>query len=263
MTTARDVERALFALAPRHYAEDWDNVGLLCGRGEKEVRRILVALDPALCVCREAAELGADMIVTHHPLIFHAPLSVTDGDPTGKCLLFLARHDIAAANAHTNLDHAPGGVNDCLAQALALQNITVIAPRGTDAQGRAWGLLRAGETAVQSLPDFAAFVKDRLHCPGLRYIDGGKAVRRVAVGGGACGDEAQEALHAGCDTLVTADVKYHQFLDAAESGLNLIDAGHFATENPVCQVLVSHLRREFPALDIILSQGHHDSIQFL
>ena len=263
MTTAKDIERALFALAPRHYAEEWDNVGLLCGRREKEVRRVLVALDPFLSVCREAAEIGADMIVTHHPLIFRAPLSVTDGDGVGRCLLFLAQHDIAAANAHTNLDHAPGGVNDRLAQVMELQHVTVLAPRGTDEQGREWGLLRAGETTVQSLTDFAAFVKDRLHCPGLRYVDGGKSVHKVAVGGGSCGEEAETALRAGCDTLVTADVKYNQFQNAVDCGLNLIDAGHFETENPVCDVLTSYLQKEFPAVDVVLSKAHRDSIQFL
>lgn len=263
MTTAKDIEQALFALAPRHYAEDWDNVGLLCGRSDKEVHKIMVALDPFLSVCQEAAEMGADMIVTHHPLIFHAPLSVTDCDPVGQCILFLAKHDIAAANAHTNLDNAPDGVNDRLAHVLGLTNITVIDPRGMDEQGREWGLLRTGETVPQCLDTFAAFVKEKLHCKGLRYIDGGKPVRKVAVGGGACGDEAKSALHAGCDTLVTADVKYNQFQDAMDHGINLIDAGHFETENPVCQVLVDYLQETFPAVQVILSQAHHDYVQFL
>lgn len=263
MITAKDIEQALFALAPQHYAEDWDNVGLLCGREDKEVHKIMVALDPFLSVCQEAIEIGADMIVTHHPLIFHAPLSVTDRDPVGQSILFLAKHDIAAANAHTNLDNAPGGVNNRLAQVLGLQNITVIDPHGTDEQGREWGLLRAGETAPQSLDDFAAFVKEKLHCGGLRYIDCGKTVCRVAVGGGACGDEAENALRAGCDTLVTADVKYNQFQDAMDRGINLIDAGHFETENPICQVLVDYLQETFPAVQVVLSQTHHDPVQFL
>ena len=263
MIAAKDIEKALFTLAPQHYAEDWDNVGLLCGRADKEVRKIMVALDPFLSVCQEAAEIGADMIVTHHPLIFRAPLSVTDRDPVGQCILFLAQHDMAAANAHTNLDNAPGGVNDRLSEVLGLQNISVIDPHGTDEQGREWGLLRAGETAPQSLTDFAAFVKEKLHCKGLRYIDGGKMVHKVAVGGGACGDEAEAALRAGCDTLVTADVKYNQFQDAMDRGLNLIDAGHFETENPICEVLAAYLQEKFPAIQVVLSQKHHDSVQFL
>lgn len=263
MTTAADIERALYELAPRHYAEEWDNVGLLCGRQEKEIRKILVALDPFLCVCREALEMGADMIVTHHPLIFRPTLSVTDRDPVGKSILFLAQHDMAAVNAHTNLDNAPGGVNDRLAEVLSLQNITVIDPHGTDKQGREWGLLRVGETTPQNLDGFAAFVKDRLHCPGLRYVNGGKTVRKVAVGGGSCGDKAEAALRAGCDTLVTADVKYNQFQNAMDRGLNLIDAGHFETENPVCEILASHLQEKFPTIQVIISQKHHDSVQFL
>lgn len=263
MITAKDIEQALFALAPRHYAEDWDNVGLLCGREDKDVHKIMVALDPFLSVCQEAYEIGADMIVTHHPLIFHAPLSVTDGDPVGQSILFLAKHDMAAVNAHTNLDNAPGGVNDRLAEVLGLQNITVIEPHGTDEQGREWGLLRAGGIPQQSLSDFAAFVKEKLHGKGLRYIDGGRPVRKVAVGGGACGDEAEAALRAGCDTLVTADVKYNQFQNAMERGINLIDAGHFETENPVCDVLASYLQDKFPSVQVVLSQKHHNRVQFL
>ena len=263
MITAKDIEHALYELAPRSYAEDWDNVGLLCGRKNKEVRKILVALDPFMDVCEEAAEVGADIIVTHHPLIFHAPSFITDHDPVGKCILFLAKHDIAAANAHTNLDNAPGGVNDCLAQTLGLQEITVIDPHGKDEQGREWGLLRCGETTEQSLTDFAAYVKNQLHCEGLRFVDGGNSVHKVAVGGGACGDEVETALRAGCDTLVTADVKYNQFQDAADRGLNLIDAGHFETENPVCEVLGVYLQEKFPSIQVVLSQKHHDCIHFL
>lgn len=241
---------------------DWDNVGLLCGRAGQAVHRILVALDPFEDVCREAAETGADLIVTHHPLIFHAPKAVTEDDSVGRCILFLAAHGISAVNAHTNLDCAPGGVNDTLARVLGLADAEVLDPMGTDAQGRPYGLLRAGTVAETPLAAFLDHVKARLGALGLRYVDGGKPVRRVAVGGGACAGEIRAVYDAGCDTFVTADVKYNQFWDAQDLGLNLIDAGHFYTENPVCAVLAEKLRQVFPEIPVEISKNHTDCMKF-
>lgn len=260
--TVHDVLQALEALAPASMKYDWDNVGLLCGRSSQEVRRILVALDPFEDVCREAAETGADLIVTHHPLIFQPPKSVTDGDSVGRCILFLAAHGISAVNAHTNLDCAPGGVNDVLARTLGLEQVEVLNPAGTDAQGRPYGLLRAGTVAETPLAAFLDHVKARLGAPGLRYVDAGKPVRRVAVGGGACAGEIRAVYDAGCDTFVTADVKYNQFWDARDLGLNLIDAGHFYTENPVCAVLAGTLRAAFPEIPVEISKNHKDCMKF-
>ena len=250
------------SLAPKQMKYDWDNVGLLCGRRDQEVNKILVALDPFMDVCEEARAVGADLIVTHHPLIFRAPRTVTTDDTVGQCILFLAANGISAVNAHTNLDCAPDGVNDVLARTLGLEDVQVLNPMGTDAEGRPWGLLRVGNVEQMPLEDFLNRVKDRLHTPVLRYADGGKSVCRVAVGGGACGDAYPEALAAGCDTLVTADVKYNQFWDAHDLGLNLIDAGHFYTENPVCTVLAEKLQAQFPEIEVVLSKNHADCMKF-
>ena len=263
MPTVHEIEQAIFDWAPRSLAEDWDNVGLLCGHAEKEVSRVLVALDPFEGVCREARERGAELIVTHHPLIFTPLRAATGRDAVGRCLLYLARHDIAAVNAHTNLDCAVGGVNDVLARMIGLSDVRVIDPVKTDAQGRACGLLRAGSAEETSLAAFAAQVKASLGCEGLRYVDAGRTVRRVAVGGGACGGELANVAAAGCDTFVNADVKYNQFWDARDLGVNLIDAGHFKTENPVCGVMAAYLREKFPRLTVMLSEKHADPIKFL
>ena len=170
MVRVCDVLAAVERLAPPEFKMEWDNVGLLCGEKNAEVHKVLVALDPFLTVCEEAEEIGADLIVTHHPLIFTAPRSVTDGDSVGRSILFLARHRIAAINAHTNLDQAPGGVNDRLAEVLGLQNVTVLEPEGTDRQGRPWGLLRAGDRPESTAAELTAFVKETLRCSGLRYV---------------------------------------------------------------------------------------------
>lgn len=262
MSTVNEILHCLESLAPAYMKENWDNVGLLCGDGSQQVHKILVALDPFEDVCREAVQIGADLIVTHHPLIFQAPKSVTASTSVGRSILFLAKHGISAVNAHTNLDCAPGGVNDALAAALGLKNVEVLSPRGSDRDGRPWGLLRGGEVEPRSLPEFLAFVKARLGCPGLRYADGGKPVRRVAVGGGACGSELETAFYAGCDTFVTSDVRYNQFWDAKELGINIIDAGHFYTENPVCAVLAEKLAARFPEISVKISQNHTDCMNF-
>ena len=157
-----------------------------------------------------AFELGADLIVTHHPLIFGGDLkAVNDTTETGRCLLTLIENGIAAINAHTNLDMAPGGVNDVLAQTLGLTNIQVADPEGTDEEGRPYGLIRSGEVTEMPLERFLPIVKVKLGCDALRYVNGGKPVRKVCVGGGSCaGYLAQAAAH-GFDTFVTADVKYN------------------------------------------------------
>lgn len=262
MTTVGDILSYLETLAPRSMKMDWDNVGLLCGGKNRPVTKVLVALDPFEGVCKEAAQWGAELILTHHPLIFSPLKSVTDETSIGRAVQLLCSAGISAINAHTNLDCAPGGVNDCLAQTLGLSDVQVIAPAGVDELGRPWGLLRQGAVEIQPLSDFLPHVKEALHCDGLRYVNGGKPVHRVAVGGGACASELMDAVHAGCDTFVTADVKYNQFWDAHDLGLNLIDAGHFATENPVVSLLAAKITAAFPDITVKISETHRDCMKF-
>ena len=255
MTTVQDILNFIQTIAPKELKMDWDNVGLLCGEASKEVKTVLVALDPFTAVCEEAAEVGADLLLTHHPLIFEAMSNITDETTVGRAILTLIRNNIAAVNAHTNLDCADGGVNDVLAGKLCLTDI-----RKVDADPD--GLLRQGTVSTQSLADFMVNVKVALGCNGLRYVDGGKPVNQVAVGGGSCGSAMYDVLAAGCDTFVTADVKYNQFCDAKALGLNLIDAGHFPTENPVIPHLAAQIQSAFPEIKVIVSKKHTDSVKF-
>lgn len=261
MTTIQDILDFLQTVAPSYMKEDWDNVGLNCGHTDKEVTTVLVALDPHEGVCREAKAVGADLLLTHHALLWQ-PGFITDQNQQGRNTLFLIENGIACINAHTNLDCAPGGVNDTLANLLGLENIQVISPKGLDSRGEAWGLLRMGSVPDQSLNVFLSHIKEILGCEGLRYVDCGKPVHQVAVGGGSCAGAIYEVLASGCDTFVTADVKYNQFWDAHDLGLNLIDAGHFHTENPVCRVLAEKLQSTFPELDVKLSKTHRDCMKF-
>lgn len=255
MPTVHEIEQSLYDWAPRHLAEDWDNVGLLVGSGAREVRRALIALDVTEWVAREAVERGADLIVAHHPLMncaWHKVQNVLDDNAQGRLIQTLIRHDISAICMHTNLDASDGGVNDVLAKALGLEGLSMLSEEKI---GRV-GTLKS----EKSLEEFLHDVIQYLGCQGLRYRDGGKPVRRVAVGGGACAEYIPRAIALGCDTFVTADVKYHDFLDA--NGLNLIDAGHFETENPVCEAAQAYLADKFPQLETVISTSHRSVIQY-
>ena len=255
MTTVADILNFIEILAPRSMKMEWDNVGLNCGRMDRPVTKILVALDPFTHVCHEAKEIGADLLVTHHALIWK-PGFITDQNNQGRNTLFLIENGIAHINAHTNLDQAPGGVNDVLAEKLGLHNVEIINP----ADG--YGLLRCGDVEEQPLEAFLATVKEKLGCDGLRYVSSGKSVRKVAVGGGSCAGAMMEAKAAGCDTLVTADIKYNQFWDAHDIGMNLIDAGHFHTENPVVAVLAKKIAAAFPEIRVEISKTHADCMKY-
>ena len=254
MTTVGDILACLENFAPKALKMDWDNVGLNCGSLNTPVTKVLVALDPFPHVCREASDWGAQLLVTHHPLIFQPIPSVTDETTIGKSLQTLIRGNISHICLHTNLDCAPGGVNDVLAAKLGLENVTTLEETGN--------LIRRGHMPQQELPQFLQTVKERLGCQGLRYVDGGKPVHHVAIGGGSCADALANVLAAGCDTFVTADIKYNPFWDAQELGLNLIDAGHFYTENPVVGVLAKKIAEAFPKITVKISETHADCMKF-
>ena len=255
MASVHDIEQALYELAPRELAAEWDNVGLLAGRRDRAVHKVLVSLDVTAAVVEEARQWGAELIAAHHPVIFHPVKRVTDQDPAGEILLRLAEHGIAAVCMHTNLDAAQGGVNDALAAALQLEEVAPLEGGG--------GIARTGRLPRPvSVPDFLCAVQEALGAGGLRCTDGAKPISRVAVGGGACGEFLWAAAAAGCDAFVTADVKYNQFLDAAALRLTLVDAGHFPTEDVVCPVLARHLSERFPELAVRKSASHREVVQY-
>lgn len=254
MPTVREIEAALCELAPKELAADWDNVGLLVGRPDHEVQKVLVALDITEAVAAEAAQWGAELIAAHHPVIFHPAKRLIDQDPDGRVLFRLVEGGLAAVCMHTNLDAAKGGVNDALAAALGLEDAAPASENGVERIGTLPEPL--------ALPEFLAKVKAALSPNGMRYAGGGGRIQKVAVGGGACGDFLCEAAAAGCDAFVTADLKYNHFLDAQAMGLTLIDAGHFPTEDVVCPVLVRYLQEKFPGLQVKKSASHREAIQY-
>ena len=249
MTIVRDVERFLYDWAPAGLAAEWDNVGLLVGDPEREVRRILTTLDITEAVVEEAIGAGVDLIVSHHPVMncaWHPVQTLRTDDRQGRILTKLVENRISAICMHTNLDAAEGGVNDVLAKKLGLLNTEYL---NEEKIGRV-GTLKCELPLVE----FTRFVVKSLGCNGLRYTDCGKPVHRVAVGGGACGDYIAQAVALGCDTFVTSDLRYHDFLDTKE--LNLIDAGHFPTEQVIVPELCRQLQAAFPAASVSTSTSH-------
>ena len=257
MPTVREIEQALFELAPGEAAMEWDNVGHLLGDPDRAVERVLVALDITEGVADEAIASGCQLVVAHHPVMncrWTPVQNIRDDTFQGHLFLKLLRNNVSAICMHTNLDIAWGGVNDALAQRLELVDPGPLCENG---------LGRVGEYPESvALSDYVRFVCQALGCNGLRYADAGKPVRRVAVGGGACGEFEEDAIRAGCDTFVTADLSYHQFLDAAGKGINLIDAGHFPTEDPVCEKVITYLTDRFPELAVSKSASHKEVIQY-
>lgn len=263
MVSVNEVYQLIQRRAPFELQMDFDNAGFLVGRSERLVNRVLIALDITETVIEEAICYGAQLIVAHHPVIWGGAKTVTDQTPTGRKLLLMAEHGIAAICAHTNLDAIEDGVNDALAHKLGLADIGQLHQDGVDDQGRPYGIGRIGTVPSQSLFDFALTVKQLLDANGVRLVDGGKPVHTVAVGGGSCGSMLQDAIAQGCDTFVTSDVKYDVFLDAKALGINLIDAGHYPTENVVCSVLQRWLQEAFPDVDVLISKNHKEVFSYL
>ena len=258
MATVREIYDMIDGIAPFSTQMGFDNSGFLVGHKDSAVTGVLVALDITEVVVDEAIAHNINVIVSHHPVIFNPIKSMTDDSITGRILLKMAEHGIAGICAHTNLDAAQGGVNDCLAEKINLTDITWLEIDGTDMQGRTYGIGRVGNVHQSGYTpaDYALYIKTALGASGVRFCDNGKPVFRVAVGGGSCGSMLKNALDAGCDTFVTGDVKYDVFLEATALGINLMDAGHYATEQVVCPVLAEKIAIAFPHIMVSLSKVH-------
>ncbi len=237
MTTVQDIVDILQDIAATELAQPWDNVGLLIGSPTNRLSSVLLALDPAGDLVAQAQALGAELIITHHPAIFHPLKALRTDTPTGSFINAALQAGISVIGCHTNLDAAVGGVNDVLAEALQLTDTVPLLPAENRDNGS--GLGRVGNL-IQPLSseDFIRRLRETLDPPWL--LEAGKRpgmIRRVAVAGGSCSDFSETALRAGADVFVTSEVKHDIARWVEEAGLWLIDAGHFATENPAMPAL--------------------------
>ncbi len=248
-------------LAPPVLAEEWDNVGLMLGNAEKEVRKVLLCLDVTADVVEEAVGLGIDLIISHHPFIFKKLGRINEEDVQGRLIYKLIKGGICVYSAHTNLDVAESGVNRTLAAKLELEAVEKLkeankAPLAKDSYGLgAVGYLKN----PINISVFAAQVKEKLDAGHVRVIgDTEKMVHKIAVFCGSFdGDLAPVVWHK-ADVLVTGDVKYHTALDALSLGLCIMDAGHFNTEKIILPVLGKLLKDEFPEAEIICTNVAQD-----
>lgn len=218
MTTVRELKDILFDIAPAELAEQWDNVGVMVDSG-KASDKILFALDCTDEVLNEAKQMGCGIIVTHHPFIFHGVKSISAGSALYKAI----HEDISVLSVHTNYDSAENGVNDVLCERLDIDGAVSAGMIGRI------GYIKNGPM------DFYVFcesVKERLNVPRLDAVYAGADVHKVMVVGGSGGDYLNAAQEHGCDTLLTGEASHHDGIDALSMGLNLIVAGHYATENP-------------------------------
>lgn len=261
MATVKDIAAYFEELVPTNMKMDFDNPGFIVGTGTNVVKKVLLALDITDAVIEEAIAFGADLILSHHPLFFSTRNASTE-DLIGRKLVAMLGNGISAICLHTNLDAVKGGVNDALMYKLGIPIEGILEEIGVDSFGEKYGMGRYGTIEPISLEEYLPVCKSALECNGLRYISGGSPVHKIAVCGGS-GSSMIQLVHAlGCDTFITADVKHNGFMDAAELGINLIDAGHFSTENVVVPILQRMLSEKYPEIESKISVRHMQPEQY-
>ncbi len=244
-----DIIACLERVAPRCFAEKWDNVGLLAGREDKEVNKILLALDPTSDVVEEASNWKADLLITHHPLIFSGIKSVTTSDFIGKRVFNLIYQDICYYAMHTNFDVM--GMADAVADQLELEKCQVLDVTFQDDISKE-GIGRMGELSrTMSLEECAKHVKDKCKLSGVKVFgDPDKLIDVVALIPGSGKSYINLAIEKGAQVLITGDIDHHNGLDAVERGLAVIDAGHYGLEKIFAAYMEEVLRRELPEVQI-------------
>jgi len=252
MVKVRDIEGLMEELAPASLKEKWDNVGLQVGNSDTVLSGILLALDLTSEVISEAESYGCNLILTHHPLIMSPLFKIVSGDVISDMIMRLITENISFFCAHTNLDKAPGGVNDCLAERLGLRDITELSDEGEGA------LCRIGTLPFEmTMEEFASDVKECLKCGSVKFSGRDtKRVKTVALCSGAGSEFYKEAADNGADVFVTGEVKHHAALYAEELGISFVEAGHFETENIILEDLYERITEEFD-VPVYISEKHN------
>ena len=252
MTTVSEILEFFESFAPVGTAMDFDNVGLLIGDKSAEVSRALLTLDITAETVDEAAALGCELIISHHPVIFQPLKRINIRDAA----YMLANRGISAVCMHTNLDLSEEfGVNTALADALGVKNLR------RSAVGEC---LFIGELEEKTdILSFAQSAKAALGCEGLRYTDAKPAVKTVAVSSGAGGSEIFAAAEEGADVLVTGEIKHHEINAANALGVDVIDAGHFKSEDIVIFPLKKRLEASFSDIVFTKSKVYTDKVKYL
>lgn len=223
----------------------WDNDGLMCsGDTEKEVEKVLIALDITEEVVKKAVSEGFDAIISHHPMIFKKIGAVEPSVASAKKAITLIKNDISAMSFHTRLDALEGGVNDILCKKIGLKNTVSFGPEGEE-----MGRIGTLDTPME-IEAFCENLKNVLSAPFVLASSCGKKVHRVALLGGDGKDFVSAAIMSGADTYISGRISYNIMVDAPEMGINLIEAGHYFTEAPVCEFLAELVKKADSKIEV-------------
>lgn len=249
MTTVGQIYDFIDGFAPFRNQDGFDNSGLCVGSRGQEVRRVLLALDATVSVVDEAKKLGCELIVTHHPVIFHPMKHLDPEYPAARALSY----GIACIGCHTSLDSASYGVSDMMVEQLGFENLGIVPEinRSDPQTGAPVGYGAMARCPKMSPEELAVLVKKRFKSAALRWVDGGRDIETVACGSGACSEIMEYAKKLGAQAVVTADVKLDRFIEAERIGMTLIDAGHYETEVIALPYLKEKISGEFDVKCII------------
>lgn len=253
----KEIIQVIEATYPRTAALDFDNVGLLAGRSDKEVQRVYLALDATDGVIERAIQAGADMLITHHPLLFSPVKKVTDEDFITRRIVKLIQNDISYYAMHTNYDLL--GMADLAGNVLGLKDSVVLDVTSIDENGKEEGIGRIGNLEKEmTLKECGLDVKHKLKLNSLKIFgDMDQKIRRLAILPGSGKSCISAALEKGADVLVTGDIGHHDGLDAVEQGLAIIDAGHYGTEYIFIDDMERFLNKKLPVLDVMKDPIEH------
>ena len=250
----RDIMKVIETTYPKHAALEWDNVGLLVGRTEKEVKKIYVALDATDEVIDDAILRGADMLITHHPLLFSPLKKITDEHFIGSRVVKLLQHDISYYAMHTNYDVL--GMAELSGAILGLRDAEVL--EVTDAENTE-GIGRVGELPCEmTLQECCELVKEKFQLENVKVFgDVNQMVQRVAISPGSGKGMADVALEKRAEVLVTGDISHHEGIDAVAQGIAIIDAGHYGLEHIFVDDIAVYLAKHFSGIEIRKSENIH------
>lgn len=254
MIKVSDIYKEIDNLAPFSAQLEWDNSGLLVGNMDNEVKKILVTLDITCDVAKEAIEKGCDMIISHHPIIFSPLKRLDDNEP----VVMLAKNNISAICMHTCFDVADGGMNDILCRTLGFtpQLNTVL-----DDEENVGRIIKLQKD--MSVLEVACLIKEKLGNKSVKFYDTKEVVDVIGICSGSASEFIFEAKEKGCDLFITGDVKHHDFINAKNIGLSIIDAGHYYTENIFFDTLKNYLNSRILELEIINSEKNIDIVEVI
>ena len=260
MIKVNNIINEMELLAPTYLKEDFDNVGLMVGDKNKEVKKVLLALDCTLKVIEEAKKENVELIITHHPLIFKRPSSITTDTLQGKKIIELIKNDISLYSSHTNLDSVENGLNDTIVSILGFDNSKILEKNKRDDKA-GLGRIVSLKESIQ-LEDLISKIKKSLNINNLRVVKGKDKVNKIAIINGIGQDFIGKAVALGADCIITGDTTYHFASDYKEMEISILDVGHFASEQITFFNVMENLKEKFKDVEFITSTVEEDPFSF-